>query len=432
MSIRKSAQNVVSVAKQRAHRPDYQLLLFMGLLMLLGLIIMYAIGPQRAQVLNAAAGKDTYGPTYFVIKQFTSLLFAGIAFAAAVFVPLEVIKRYAAKFLIAGLVASAILFVFGNLLHVNAIAQCSLGACRWINLGPLGTFQPSELLKLGILVFGARFLSAQIRAGKVNDWQESLGPFLAVTGLLLLIVVVIQKDLGTGIALGAIALTMLFIAGINRQTGLKLGIGILILGTLAIVAEPHRLERISTFFQGDSTDSTQAALDENYQIRHAKIAIGTGGLLGVGIGNSVEATGYLPEAINDSLFAILGETFGFIGLVVIIALFTGLLLRIVRIGDRLSDPWLRLLAVGVFGWVAAHVVLNIASMIGVFPLTGITLPLLSFGGTSMLFIAAGLGIVFQASRYTSHRSTIMEAAYANTSSGRGLGRTRDAGRRRTQ
>jgi len=195
-----------------------------------------------------------------------------------------------------------------------------------------------------------------------------------------------------------------------------------------VVIAPHRMERVTTFLAGDTSSETTSD-DDAYHITHAKIAIGSGGLLGVGIGNSVQATGYLPEAINDSVFAIMGETFGFVGLTVILLLFTILLIRLLKVVDHLPNIWMKLAVAGVFGWLAAHVILNVAAMIGVFPLTGITLPLLSFGGTSMVFIAGALGLAFQLSRYTVHGSANKEESYENLSSRRGVGRTRYAGRR---
>ena len=254
---------------------------------------------------------------------------------------------------------------------------------------------------------------------------------LLLIALVSFIVIVIQKDMGTGIAMLAIVASMMMVAGVNRTIGWKL-IGLLVaLGVALIITAPHRIERVMTFMQGDNI-STEAASGDGYHVLHAKIAIGSGGLFGVGIGNSVQATGYLPEVINDSVFAILGETFGFVGLAVLIVLFSALLLRLLRITDRLEDPWLQLLVAGVFGWLTAHIVLNIASMLGVFPLTGITLPLLSFGGTSMIFITAAIGIAFQASRYTLHSRPMERSAYANYRSGRGLGRPRHASRRSTR
>lgn len=415
---------------QRAHRPDYRLVMYVGLLMLLGLVIMYAIGPQRAQVLNSTHDTDFYTNTYFVVKQTVSLAVAVVALVGLAIAPLSLLRRHAGAILLAGLVASALLFLFGNLLNVDQITECTLGACRWFELGPLGSFQPAELLKFGVLIFLARFMADKISKGQLNDWNESILPIIILTGVVMFFVIVLQKDMGTGIALVSIISSMLLIGGIDTKIGLRLLAGLLLIGVLMIAIAPHRVARVATFIQGDSAQSAEDR-DAGYHIRHAKIAIGSGGLMGVGIGNSVQATGYLPEAINDSVFAIMGETFGFVGLVLILTLFTALLLRILGIANRLHDPWLQLLVAGVFGWLGAHIVLNIASMIGVFPLTGITLPLLSFGGTSMVFIAAAVGIVFQASRYTAHERFNRQEAYANINRGRGIGRTRHTGRRRT-
>ena len=415
---------------QRKHRPDYMIVLYVGLVMLLGLIIMYAIGPQRAEVLNAAYESDYYTDTYFIIKQTLSLAAALVAMAVMAFAPLELIKKYAGPILASGIIASVLLMIFGNLLQIESIAQCTLGACRWFELGPLGSFQPAELLKFGMMIYLARFMAAKVKAGTISDWQESVLPILLITAVASFFVIVVQKDLGTGISLLAIVAAMFAVAGINRTIATRLIIGLVALGTIMIVAAPHRVARVMTFLEGDDV-SMQAAEGAGYHILHAKIALGVGGVFGVGIGNSVQATGYLPEAINDSVFAIIGETFGFVGATILITLFTALLLRLLRVAEYLHDPWKRLLVAGVFGWLAAHIILNIASMIGVFPLTGITLPLLSFGGTSMVFVAAAIGIVIQASRYTSHEPYNQEeTTNANLRSGRGIGRTRNAGSRR--
>ena len=138
----------------------------------------------------------------------------------------------------------------------------------------------------------------------------------------------------------------------------------------------------------------------------------------------------MPEAINDSVFAIMGETFGFVGLVAILTLFTCLLIRLLRVSDNLADVRERVVVGGVFGWLAAHVILNVGAMTGIIPLTGITLPLLSFGGTSMVFIAAALGLAFQLSRYTVFSSKIRGNDYENSQRRRGVGRPRYSGRRR--
>ena len=413
---------------RRKHRPDYQIVLYMGLLMLIGLIVMYAIGPQRAHVLNASYGTDNYTNTYFFIKQTVSLLLALAAFVALAKIPYTFFQRHARTLLLIG-IGACVLLALAAAVKLG-IAQCSLGACRWFDLGPLGSVQPAEFLKFAVLVFLAGLLGSRFREGKVNDRGLTLIPVGIIFLVTVFLVIVVQKDMGTGAALIAIFVAMLIAAGLDKRIGLFLMVGVLILGTLMIVIAPHRRDRITAFLRGDSA-STNMNDPETYHITHAKIAIGSGGLLGVGIGNSVQATGYLPEAINDSVFAIMGETFGFVGLVVILCIFAALLLRLLRVADHLPNMTMRLMAVGVFGWLAAHVILNVAAMTGIFPLTGITLPLLSFGGTSMVFMAGALGLVFQLSQYTTNDITIEGGQHEDSGSRRGVGRTRYAGRSRT-
>lgn len=426
----KRAGGAVQNAVVRRHKPDYQIVLYMGLLMMLGLIIMYAIGPQRANVLNNAYGTDYYTSMYFFLKQTVSLLLALAAFVVLAMVPYELIKKHAAKIVVVGLAICALLFLVGNVLNLG-IAQCSLGACRWFDLGPLGSIQPAELLKFGLLVFTAGFLGMRAKQGLINDLHRTLIPLGVLVLVAVFFVIGLQKDMGTGIAMLSIIGAIMTVAGVSKKVGLALvGLSV-VMGILLIIIAPHRIERITTFLAGDSISELSMS-DEGYHIAHAKIAIGSGGFGGVGIGNSVQATGYLPEAINDSVFAIMGETFGFVGLVIILGLFTVLLFRLLKIADSLQDPWMKLTVIGVFGWLAAHVILNVAAMIGVFPLTGITLPLLSFGGTSMIFIAGALGLAFQLSRYTVHGSLNKEnMLYENPSSRRRVGGTRYTGSRRS-
>lgn len=409
------------INSNRRHRPDYLIVLYMGLLMMLGLVVIYAIGPQRANVLNNAYGSN-YSDIYFFVKQVISLAVALVAFGICAVVPYRVFLKWSGWFLILSWVACAFLAIAG-LAHLG-IAQQTLGATRWFNLGIFGSFQPSEVLKFSALIFLATFLGAKVKDKKINDFDETLIPVAIIAAISLIFIVVIQKDLGTGISLIGIFSAMLFVGGLNWKNIAKIMAVLLIVGSVFILSAQHRIDRVVTFLQGDSQSSTS---DSSYHIEHAKLAIGTGGLFGVGIGNSVQATGYLPEAINDSVFAIMGETFGFVGLVTILLLFFALLLQLLKIMDHLPDANLKLLIAGIFGWFGSHVILNVASMIGVAPLTGITLPLLSFGGTSMLFIAAALGLVFQISHYTAHSSNLKEADYESSSSRGRFGRPRYTG-----
>lgn len=405
----------------RKHHGDRLIVVFTALLMLVGLLVIYAIGPQRANLMNSVYGFE-YSEGFFFWKQLLSLTLAMGAFWVMSVVPYRVILKHGSKVLWAGFIACALLAIG----YWAGLIEATNGAARWIELGPLGSVQPAEILKFGILLYLAVFLAVRVKEGKINDFKETLLPVAVISAFALLFVIVIQKDLGTGMSLTAIVATMLFVAGINRKIIFGLFGVLLFAGLFLILTSPHRMERVMTYLQGDSTSTTDG---DAYHIQHAKIAIGSGGLFGVGIGDSVQASGYLPEAINDSIFAIVGETFGFIGTVALLALFVALLMRLLGVMDHMVDLRLKLLAAGVFGWLAAHVILNIAAMIGIFPLTGITLPLLSYGGTSMIFMAAALGLVFQLSKYTVHSSRIKEATDENSRRGRGVGRTRYAGRR---
>ena len=428
-SRRETARVRVKSREQRRHRPDYMIIMCMGVLMLIGLVVMYAIGPQRANVMNAAYN-GSYSATYFAFKQFVSLLLALGVFVALALVPFSTLKNQATKIMAAAIIASALLFLVGNVAHIDTFAQATLGAYRWFNLGSFGGFQPSELMKFAVVIFMAVFLSSRYQQGKIDDLKETVYPMAGLLALLLLIVVVIQKDMGTGVSIAAAVVSMFIVSTMNWKILAKIaGVGV-ILGLLLVVLSPHRMERISTFFSSGNDVAAADERDNNYHIKNAMIALGTGGLFGRGIGKSIQATGYLPEAVNDSIFAIMGEIFGFAGTICIIGLFGILLFRILRIADQLPDMSMRIAAAGVFGWLRAHVVMNIASMIGLIPLTGITLPLLSFGGTSMIFMSGALGVVFQLSRYTNHKSvTMKEDARADFGSRRRVGRTRYAGRR---
>ena len=397
-SVAKTRQSIAQPV--RSHRPMYQIVLYMGLLLLLGLIVMYALGPQRANVMNYAYGTN-YSDTYFFGKQLTSVFIAIVAFSAFYFTPYKWFIGERSKYILyAGFALCILLFLSGAVLHLS-FAQETNGAYRWFYLGGLGSFQPAELLKYGVLLFLAGFLGRRSQQGKL-------------------------KDLGTGISLIAIILSMILVAGIDWKIFKKILAIVALCGLVMIFTSPHRIERVMTFVQGDSHKGTSSQENKNYHIQQARIAIGSGGLLGLGIGKSVQATGYLPEATNDSIFAVMGETFGFVGLIAILALFTALLLSILHVAARLPNVTLRLIVAGIFGWIASHVILNIAAMTGLAPLTGIPLPLLSYGGTSMLFIAAALGLVFQISKYTSHKALEEGESGQDLSGRRRLRRTRYA------
>lgn len=379
----------------RKHKSDLVILFATLGLMALGVIVIYAIGPMRANVLNNTYGTN-YDSNFFFIGQLRSVGLSLIAFFAAFkWIPYKYIKKFAKPLMIIALILSVLLWVLSII--GSSLVKCELGECRWFNFGGL-SFQPAEFLKLAMVIYLADFLARKREEGNIGKWREFWLPLLIVCGASLFLVVIAQGDLGTGVALISIIFGMLLIAGVPAKQYLIMLALVLGVAVGAVATSSHRMERVdawlTTLTGGESTDST-------YHVENAMMAIGTGGMFGVGVGNSVQATGYLPESINDSVFAIMGETFGFIGLFIIIFIFGVILLRMLKVANTTPETSDRLLIVGVFSWTLAQVVVNIMAMTSLVPVTGITLPLLSYGGTSMIFIAFGIGLVLQLSCYTS-------------------------------
>lgn len=396
--------------KNRKHKSDLVILFATLGLMALGLIIIYAIGPMRANVLNSTYGAD-YSSNFFFLGQLRSVALSLVAFFLAFkVIPYKYIKKYAKPIMIIALVFSGLLWILA--LAGSSLAKCELGECRWYNLGPI-SFQPAEFLKLALVIYLADFLARKKEEGTIGTWREFWLPLLIICGASLFLVVVAQGDLGTGVALIAIIFGMLLISGIPAKQYLIMVALVIAVAVGAVATSSHRMQRVdawlATLSGGESSDST-------YHIENAMLAIGTGGFFGVGIGNSVQATGYLPESINDSVFAIMGETFGLVGLLLVIAVFGAMLLRMLKVAGGTAESDERLFVIGVFSWTLAQVVVNIMAMTSLVPVTGITLPLLSYGGTSMIFIAFAIGCVCQISCYTSREVIKNE----NISSRRGV------------
>lgn len=412
-------QDSTSAPISRRHRPDMLLLLFISILLLLGLVVIYSISPALTARIDSSQNLDQN------LYMYRQLLYLGIgvaAFTATTLIPIDFWNKIQGKLLVGGLALGAVPF----LLQMTPIGLCANGACRWIDLGFI-SFQPAEIMKFALVIFLAGFLAARAAQGKLNDLKETLIPVGIVLFVMAVIVVGLQKDLGTGITIVAIVMTMLFAAGIKVRLLAYAAAACLALGVIFTIIAPHRIERILTFVGHESSQADEMG----YHINQALIAVGSGGLTGKGLGQSIQAFGYLPEAANDSIFAILAEKFGFLGTVAVLAIFAALFMRILGIMDHTAKPYYRLVVAGVFGWVFSHTVVNIGAMLGIFPLTGITLPFVSFGGTSLLFILSALGLVYQISRYTNHvrpsDNQKRGGDYENRERGRGLGRTRDTG-----
>lgn len=372
----------------RRHRPDYWIFILAVGLSVFGLIIIYSISSGLYDGNTKTIERE-------MAKRVMFLLLGIAAFLIASHISLNAWKKWGSYIFLFGLAICLALPLLGAV-HVP-IATCTLGACRWYNLGPI-SFQPAELLKLGTVLFMAGYLSTRLANGKLNSlW--TLIEILLVMLVSLGVIVGLQKDMGTGVALGMIFMVEIFMSGISRRNlGIIIGV-ILLLFVAMIIAAPHRMQRIMTFTKSGDSDS-------NYHITQALIGLGSGGLTGRGLGQSVQAFGWLPEAVNDSIFAIIGETLGFIGTVGLLLIFTILIMKMFSKISYLDNMYLRLVVSGVVGWFTAHVLANTMAMTGLIPLTGITLPLVSSGGTSQIFVMTSLGIVFGISRYITRQRVV--------------------------
>lgn len=352
---------------------DYPLLLGVVALLLLGLVMVYSAS-------QFAVPGDT---AYWFRRQAVWALLGGVALLVASRIDYHVWRRLA----LPGMVAALLL-----LLIVLKAGHTAYGAQRWLHLG-LFSFQPSEVTKLALTFYVADWL---VRAGDgVKTLRNGLLPFATLTGIVLALIL-FQNDMGTSLVVGALALAMFFAAGANL---LQL-VPTLALGGLAFwivtMRTGFRRARLEAFLHPLPPSCSDAA---SYQVCQGLISLGSGGLFGRGLGDSVQKAGYLPNPFTDSIFAITGEELGLAGCALILSLFVLLAFRGLRIGRRSPDAYGALLACGITCWLVTQAAINIGSVVDVIPFTGVPLPFVSFGGSSLVTSLAAIGVLLNISRH---------------------------------
>lgn len=296
-------------------------------------------------------------------------------------------RKYALAVFLISLGASLLVFIPG-------LGISHGGARRWVALGPV-TFQPSEFLKLGYIIYLAAWLSG-VR-DRVKTLTYGVFPFLiltAVTGLALLL----EPDTDTFVILAMTGVAMLIASG-AKWSHISF-LGLLGLGLVAVIAlmRPYVFERFKTFL-----DPAADPLGAGYQIQQSLIAIGSGGFTGRGFGQSIQKFHFLPEAIGDSIFAVAAEEFGFIGAVILIGLFVAFAVRGLTVASRSSDSFGGLLGTGIVILIVIQSFVNMSAMLGLLPLSGIPLLFVSHGGSALLFTLISVGILLSISRYSNVR-----------------------------
>lgn len=368
---------------------DYPLLGITFILILLGILVLASV--------SASISLEKFKtPFYYLQHQLLWGLIPGVILAWGVFkVRVSFLKKIVPVFILINLVLLAAVFL-------PIIGSEYTGARRWIIWGPL-SFQPSEFLKITFVLYLASWLSSKTKekykrnrkkSGPGSPQTKTLFAFLIIIGIISLLLI-LQPDIST---LGVIALTgilMYFLAFTPAWHTLLIILGGL--GTLGglIKIAPYRMNRLTVFLNPN--------LDPQgigYQIKQSLIAIGSGGIKGVGLGLSRQKFGYLPGTMSDSIFAIFAEETGVIGSIVLVALFLLFLWRGFTIATRSSDRFLKLTAWGITCWIVIQAFINIGSMSGLLPLTGIPLPFVSYGGSAMITELVGVGLLLKISKYS--------------------------------
>jgi cell division protein FtsW len=338
-------------------------------------LILLAIGLIAVADASAPLAARDFGDKYFFLKQ--QAKWAGLGLISLfVFsrIPYKFWEKIAVPFFAVNLFLLLMVFIPG-------IGPRLLGAKRWIVLGPI-SFQPSELMKLSLAMYMAKVAITKVKP------IAFFAPIVIIIGLVML-----QPDLGTTIILTVIGMTQVFVAGMPLSyfalAGGAGGIG----GLLLILLSEYRRERLMTFLK-----QTSDPLDTGYHIRQILLALGSGGLLGVGLGNSRQKYLFLPETATDSIFAIIAEEIGFVGATIIILLFIFFVYRGVQIAKNAPDEFSKILAIGLTVWIGGQAFVNIASMVALVPLTGIPLPFISYGGTALITTLSACGILLSISK----------------------------------
>ncbi|HEV8354163.1 MAG TPA: putative lipid II flippase FtsW [bacterium] len=363
----------------RIHRraPDYLLLFAVIALVGIGVVMVYSA--------SSIVAADLVGDSAFFFKR--QAMWAGAGFAALLVVQrlhYEKLRRITPVLLLIALAALLLVLVPG-------IGRVAGGARRWISLGGPLAFQPAEAAKLALILYLANFLAN--RGADVTQLRRGVVPPLVVTGVMFVLILA-QPDMGTAVLIAVCTMGVLFVGGarISHLTGVALA-GVPLFA-VAVLGEDYRRQRILAFLNpwADPRGS-------GFHIIQSLLALGSGGLFGTGLGNSRQKFFYLPERHTDFIFSIVGEELGLIGTLAILILLAFVAYRGFQVARRAPDRYAALLAGGITGMIVLQAIMNIGVTTGVLPITGVPLPFLSFGGSSLLVTMIGVGIVLNISQY---------------------------------
>ena len=348
---------------------DYSLLIFVFFMVCFGLVMLYSTSSYNGQVKFSDSA-------YYLKKQ----LFADILGIAVMAFVAQIDYRVWKNFWLLAYAGA-----FGMCTLVLFVGQELNGAKRWLKLGPV-SFQPSEMAKVAIIVFLATVISRM---------PKQMGKFTALIKVMLMVmpmvVIVASENLSTAIIILGIAICLVFVSSPRYMQFIVMGGVVIAFGAAFIMLESYRAERLKIWLEPEK-------YEKGYQTLQGLYAIGSGGLFGKGLGASMQKLGFVPEAQNDMIYSIICEELGLFGAVCVILLFVILIWRFMVIANNAQDLYGALIATGVLAHIAIQVILNIAVVTNTIPNTGISLPFISYGGTSVAFLLAEIGLVLSVSR----------------------------------
>ena len=365
----------------KQHAPDYPLIITTGVLLLFGLIILSSA--------SSVIGFEKFGDTFFYLKK--QLLFGLIPGLILLLVlskiDYHVWRKYSHWLMLASVALLLAVFIPGLGAEYG-------GSRSWLIIGGF-SLQPAEVVKLTFLLYLAAWLER--RSAGIKQVSYGLIPFTVILGLIA-ILVILQPDVGTVSIIIVMSLAVYFVAGAPWSHILTMLAGLAAGFYTLIKVAPYRAARLAVFF--DPSLDTQGI---GYHLKQSLLAIGSGGIFGLGLGHSRQKFAYLPEAAGDSIFAIAAEELGFLLTTALIILFVYFIMRGLRIARYAPDIYGRLLATGIITWLGWQTIVNIGAMLGLLPITGIPLPFISYGGTALTIILAAIGILINISKQTGHR-----------------------------
>jgi len=348
-----------------------------GLLMVLGLVMVFSA--------STVYSLREYDSVYYIFLR--QCMWVAVAVPVAWFVsrmPPDRIRLVGYPLLLASIALLGLTYVPGVGFAVN-------GNTNWLDFGGPFRVQPSEIAKLALVVWGADIYARKRKL--LGQWRHIIIPFFPGAAVVTALVVG-QRDLGTALVIMALVLTLLWVVGVPMRLFVVALLGVAAISTSFIVSSPERLERVTGFH-----DPFADLLNSGYQAGHSFYAFGTGGWWGVGLGASRQKWGTLPEAHTDFIFAVIGEELGLIGSLAVLCLFLALGYAGVRIALRTTDLFVRLAAAAATGWLLSQAMVNMGAVLGLMPVTGIPLPLVSYGGSALVPTVAAVGMLVSFARH---------------------------------